>query len=108
MTLLSRLKETSDAALHLPLVSKLGGIVIVVGLALDTIVHVFLEHEGEATIAGFSVPEHAAHLVVLVGMILVIGGVMAYGARMSHATAANSSVRRSNAYANKEREDALR
>lgn len=69
--------------LAVPLISKIGGAVIAVGVVLDTIVHVFLVQSGQATIAGFSLPEHAAHLVVLVGMVLVLGGVMVQGARLS-------------------------
>jgi hypothetical protein len=68
----------------IPRVSRIGLLVIASGLVLDTIVHVFLTPAGsDVVVAGFSVPEHAAHFVVLVGMILVIGGVMADGARLS-------------------------
>src|SRR4051794_22340019 len=102
MALMTRLEHVIDEASRLPLVSRLGGVVIVTGIVLDTIVHVFLEHDGEATIAGFSVPEHAAHLVVLVGMILVIDGVMTYGARMSRSSGVQSSSQSS-----KERRNAL-
>jgi hypothetical protein len=66
-----------------PAISKLGAVTIVIGLAFDLVEHTFVPHLHEAVVAGFSVGEHAAHLVVLVGMVLVLGGIVADGVGIS-------------------------
>jgi hypothetical protein len=62
----------------LPAVSRVGLLVMVAAGALDVVVHLTgVEHAGHH---GFGV-EHAAHLSGVVGMVLVLAGVVAYGAR---------------------------
>ena len=63
-----------------PALSKLGAAAIVIGLALDLVEHTLVPHLHDAVAAGFSVGEHAAHLVVLIGMVLVLAGIVADGA----------------------------
>jgi hypothetical protein len=57
-------------------VTKLGAATIAFGLVFDLSEHSFA-HAG----AAFSAGEHAAHLVVLVGMVLGLVGVIADGVR---------------------------
>ena len=65
-----------------PLLSLLGVAVIVAGVALDLVVHLALPADGHQHVhAGFSPSEHTAHLVVMLGMTLPLGGVVVVGAR---------------------------
>ena len=66
-----------------PAITKVGAAVIVIGLALDLVVHTLVPDLHDAVVAGFSVGEHAAHLVVLIGMVLVLGGIVGDGVRIS-------------------------
>jgi hypothetical protein len=62
-----------------PLVSLLGLAVAVLGLALDAAVHLSAAPHHHQM--GFSPEEHGAHLVVLIGMLLILGGIVIDGAR---------------------------
>lgn len=65
-----------------PLVSIAGVGVIGAGLVLDLLVHLTLPAAAHhSPHAGFSLTEHAAHLVVMVGMALTLAGVVIDGAR---------------------------
>jgi hypothetical protein len=66
-----------------PAISKLGAVTIVIGLAFDLVEHTLVPRLHDAVVAGFPVGEHAAHLVVLIGMVLVLGGIVADGVRIS-------------------------
>ena len=66
-----------------PSVAKFGIVVIAVGIVFDAVVHAGLIGDGGLVIAGFSLPEHAAHLIGLVGMVITLAGVVMYGARTS-------------------------
>ena len=61
----------------IPRLTKVGAATIAFGLVFDLSEHSF----AAATAAGMTVGEHAAHLVVLVGMILGLVGVIADGVR---------------------------
>jgi hypothetical protein len=62
----------------IPGLTKLGAATIAFGLVFDLSEHSF----AAATVStGFSLGEHAAHLVVLVGMILGLVGIIADGVR---------------------------
>ena len=65
----------------IPGLSKLGAAVIAFGLLFDLVEH-DLSHVGEVRIGAFPVAEHLAHLVVLVGMVLVLVGIVADGIRL--------------------------
>lgn len=54
------------------------------GLGADFMERALIRHAGELAIAGFTVSEHAAHLVVIVGMVLLLAGVVIDGLRASH------------------------
>ena len=62
----------------IPGLTKLGAATIAFGLVFDLSEHSFA---AAATSTGFTLGEHAAHLVVLVGMILGLAGVIADGVR---------------------------
>ena len=64
-----------------PSLTKVGAVLIVVGLALDLVEHTLVPHLHDAVVAGFSVGEHAAHFVVLIGMVTVLAGIVADGIR---------------------------
>lgn len=63
---------------ELPAVSRAGLLLMITAGALDVIVH--LASVGHAGHHGVGV-EHAAHLLGIVGMVLVLTGVVIYGAR---------------------------
>jgi hypothetical protein len=65
-----------------PGVTKLGAATIAFGLVFDLSEHSF----ASASSAGFTVGEHAAHLVVLIGMVLGLAGVIADGVRHADRT----------------------
>ena len=65
-----------------PGLTKLGAATIAFGLVFDLSEHSF----ASASSAGFTVGEHAAHLVVLIGMVLGLAGVIADGVRHSGRT----------------------
>jgi hypothetical protein len=67
------------AARRVPAVAKLGALTVVVGLLWDLVEHATLSLPA----ASFSAAEHAAHLVVLIGMVLVLAAVAVDGARSS-------------------------
>ena len=73
------MSDHASAAAHqrIPALTRLGAMVIAFGLVFDLSEHSF----DPGTAAGFSAGEHAAHLVVLVGMILVLAGIVADGVR---------------------------
>ena len=62
----------------LPRLAKVGFATIAFGLVFDLSEHSFALPAGSAALR-FSVGEHAAHLVILVGMVLVLAGVIADG-----------------------------
>jgi hypothetical protein len=61
-----------------PRLARIGAATIAFGLVLDVTEHSFATGSGVGSI-GFSLGEHAAHLVVLIGMVLVLAGVIAVG-----------------------------
>jgi hypothetical protein len=64
-----------------PTLSKVGAVTMAAGLLFDLVEHTLVPHLHDAVVAGFPVGEHAAHLVVLIGMVLVLAGVVADGVR---------------------------
>jgi hypothetical protein len=65
----------------LPRAAKLGISVIVLGLAVDSIVHA-MGVVTAGTPAAFVVQQHLAHLTVLVGMVATLAGIVADGVRV--------------------------
>jgi hypothetical protein len=64
---------------RIPRLTKAGAATIAFGLVFDASEHTFAATSGPA----FSPGEHAAHLVVLVGMVLGLVGVIADGVRQT-------------------------
>jgi hypothetical protein len=61
-----------------PTVSRIGLLLMVAAGAIDVIVHLTAgDHSGHHAFG----PEHAAHLLGVVGMVLVLAGVVIHGAR---------------------------
>jgi hypothetical protein len=60
--------------------------VMAFGLLLDLVEHDLVSHVNERSVAGFPLTEHAAHLVVLIGMVLVLAGIVRAGTRISRTT----------------------
>jgi hypothetical protein len=77
-----------------PGLARLGMAVMAFGLLLDLVEHGFVSHVEERTVAGFPLSEHAAHLVVLVGMVLILIGIVRVGISIGRQpTAQNRSTR---------------
>jgi len=62
---------------RIPIVTRLGAVTIAFGLLFDLSEHSF----AAAGPSGFTPGEHAAHLVVLIGMVLALAGIVADGVR---------------------------
>jgi hypothetical protein len=75
-----RLAHAVSGGLAVPRLVKVGFGTIVFGLVFDLSEHSFALPARQAA-GGFSLGEHAAHLVVLVGMVIVLAGVIADGIR---------------------------
>ena len=81
MSTVAVIHRVSKTAHQLPLGSKIGLTVMVLGIAADLFAHLdpALEHHH----GGVTGPELSAHLVVFVGMALVLIGVVIDGVRSS-------------------------
>ena len=69
-----------------PGLARFGMAVMAFGLLLDLVEHDLVSHVNERSVAGFPLTEHAAHLVVLIGMVLVLAGIVRAGTRISRTT----------------------
>jgi hypothetical protein len=79
MSRVAVIERVSETARQLPLGSKVGFAVMVLGFAADLVAHLdpALEHDH----GGMTGPQLSAHLVVFVGMALVLIGVVIDGVR---------------------------
>jgi hypothetical protein len=73
----------SPAARRLPRLTRLGLAIIGFGLLFDLSEHGFVSHASDHLVAGFPLAEHAAHLVIIVGMLAVLIGIVVDGVRIS-------------------------
>ncbi|HEX2625271.1 MAG TPA: hypothetical protein VHL56_00020 [Candidatus Limnocylindrales bacterium] len=78
----ARFLDAASGGLRVPVLAKVGGLVIAFGLGLDTFEHTIGHSMHDALIGAFPLGEHFAHLVVVVGMVLVLAGIVADGIRM--------------------------
>ena len=88
MSRLAVIERVPETAHQLPLGSKLGFAVMVLGIAADLVAHLdpaLDHHHGGAT-----GPELSAHLVVFVGMALVLVGVVIDGVRSGRRSGSNA------------------
>jgi hypothetical protein len=87
----SRITPAASQTRALPRIARVGLATIVFGLIFDLSEHSFGPPAASA-VSGFSAGEHAAHLVILIGMVLVLAGVIADG---SHAASRQDRQKRS-------------
>jgi hypothetical protein len=66
---------------HVPLAVRVGAVVIGFGALWDLVEHTLVFRATSST--GFTAGEHGAHLLVLVGMVVVLAGVVADGRHSS-------------------------
>jgi hypothetical protein len=97
--------HSSPGDRSLPDTTKIGLVVMAFGLVFDLVEHGFVEHAGEPVVAGFPIAEHAAHMIVLIGMVLVLGGIVADGI---HGSRRNSESRHRPSPAKRRQSHALR
>ena len=76
------MNDVSRSHPPVPTLAKLGAATIALGL-LDDLVEHTMGAAAHAGAAGFAAGEHIAHLLVLIGMVMVLAGVVADGARHS-------------------------
>ena len=79
---IARMRHAATAGLAVPALAKAGAFVIAIGLGLDTFEHTLGHSVHDALIGAFPLGEHFAHLVVVIGMVLVLAGIVADGLRM--------------------------
>ena len=72
-------RSALTGGLRVPTLSKAGAVVMAIGVHADLVDHLFVLRPTPA--GGFGPGEHVVHLVVLVGMVLILVGVLADGAR---------------------------
>ena len=77
-------RSPTDPQPHQPIpgLAKLGAVVIAFGLLWDFVEHSMVSHASDPRIGAFPIAEHAAHFVVLVGMVVVLVGIVSDGIRM--------------------------
>lgn len=90
----SGLVAALTGGLTVPRLARIGAVVIVVGLGLDLTVHTVLHSLHDQLIGAFPLKEHFAHLVVLVGMVLVLAGIVADGISSSRRAARQEGTHR--------------
>ena len=73
--------ESATGGLPVPLLAKAGAAVIAIGFLLDLVAHTVLHPVHDELIGAFPLGEHLAHLVVVIGMVLVLAGIVADGIR---------------------------
>jgi hypothetical protein len=74
----SRRSHALTGGLAVPRIAKLGFATIAFGIVFDLSEHSFALPAHQAA-TGFSIGEHAAHLMVLIGMVVVLVGVIVDG-----------------------------
>jgi len=79
----------------LPRLTRAGLWVIGFGALFDLSEHGFISHANDVVIAGFPLAEHAAHLIVLIGMVAVLAGIVADGIRTSSGRSTRPEIGRS-------------
>jgi hypothetical protein len=76
---IAQLLEPLTGGLPVPWLAKAGSAFVALGLLIDLAAHA-LAHPGHDQLAGaFPMEEHLAHLVVVIGMALVLGGIVVDG-----------------------------
>ena len=89
-------RATPPVSRPLPGLTRAGLWVMGFGALFDLSEHGFVSHANDVVIAGFPLAEHAAHLIVLVGMVAVLAGIVGDGVRISRTRARRPVSGRSN------------
>ena len=89
---------TSTPDRRLPRLTRAGLAIIGFGLLFDLSEHGFVSHANDLVVAGFPLAEHAAHLVVIVGMLAVLVGIVVDGIRISRGRALTAGKEHSHAH----------
>jgi hypothetical protein len=79
----TQLLESATGGLAVPLLAKVGASAMAAGLLLDLAAHTVVHSVHDVLIGDFPLGEHLAHLVVVIGMVLVLAGIVADGIRSS-------------------------
>jgi hypothetical protein len=84
----SHLVQRLSGGRPVPILAKLGFLTVGIGLVADVVEHTLLAHPHlhDAALIGFSAGEHASHLLVLLGMVLVLVGIVVDGTRAAGRT----------------------
>jgi hypothetical protein len=92
MSRIAVIERVSETAHQVPLGSKLGFAVMVLGIVADVVAHLepALDHD-HGSVAG---SELSAHVIVFVGMALVLIGVLVDGVRMGRRSGGNAPLGR--------------
>ena len=78
---IAQLLEPATGGLPVPRLAKVGGAVMAIGLLVDLAAHSVLHPVHDELIGAFPLGEHFAHLVIVIGMVIVLGGIVADGIR---------------------------
>ena len=78
---IAQLLESATGGLPVPVLAKADTAVIAAGLLVDLAAHTVLHSVHDELIGSFPLGEHVAHLVVVLGMVLVLAGIVADGVR---------------------------
>jgi len=74
----------------IPRLARAGVVVLLAGAVTDTVAHLTGD-PAVGQITGFTPPQHFAHLVILLGMVLTITGVVADGVRLTRLSRTKNS-----------------
>jgi hypothetical protein len=77
-------RTAASARRPLPRLTRVGLVAMGFGALFDFAEHGFVSHASDVVIAGFPLAEHAAHLIILIGMVAVIAGIVVDGVRLNH------------------------
>ena len=78
---IAQLLESATGGLPVPRLAKAGAAVIAIGLLVDLAAHSVLHPVHDELIGTFPLGEHFAHLVIVIGMVIVLAGIVADGIR---------------------------
>ena len=92
MSRVAVIERVSESAHQLPLGSKIGFVVMVLGIAADVVAHLDPAVDGHH--GGATGPELSAHLIVFAGMALVLIGVVIDGVRSGRRSGGRPTQRR--------------
>ena len=78
---IAQLLESATGGLPVPRLAKAGAAIIATGLLVDLVAHTLPHPVHDELIGAFHLGEHIAHLVIVIGMVIVLAGIVADGIR---------------------------